>query len=191
MAFTDPWVVTDPPGTELAKNIDNEIRKLRLQIQERFNSKILVDFAADPIVVKPEILGNAFKSFVIPGFSFQNFVSITSNGVGVNNAGVFASLILPPGVLITKVEFFYNSPSAVSSTGKLQTQFLTPGATGITLITSATSALAGDQLIATAPFGHTVVDSERLHLEFAPVFGTVTLFSARVTYSCQDNRFTL
>lgn len=50
MPHTNPWSDTDPPGSQAANTIDDEIRQLRLDIHERMDD-IVVDWTADPIVL--------------------------------------------------------------------------------------------------------------------------------------------
>lgn len=50
MAYTNAWSVTVPAGSELASTIDDHLRRLRLDIQERMND-IVTDWTADPVVL--------------------------------------------------------------------------------------------------------------------------------------------
>ena len=57
MAHTHPWSVTEPPGSALAADIDQKIRDLRLDLEERLEESVIVDMSADPVVAKPGIGG--------------------------------------------------------------------------------------------------------------------------------------
>lgn len=50
MAYTNPWSDTDPPGSQNANTIDDELRQLRLDIHERMDD-IVDDWEDDPVVV--------------------------------------------------------------------------------------------------------------------------------------------
>jgi len=50
MAYTNPWSDTDPPGSQNANTIDDELRQLRLDIHERMND-IVDDWEDDPVVL--------------------------------------------------------------------------------------------------------------------------------------------
>jgi len=61
MAYTRVWVNNTPPGAQAANTADDEIRNLRVDVEERMGTLVtgwLTGGATDPIVVKPEILGN-------------------------------------------------------------------------------------------------------------------------------------
>lgn len=49
MAFTNPWSNIIPAGSDPANTADDEIRQLRLDIDERMDT-IVADWSADPIV---------------------------------------------------------------------------------------------------------------------------------------------
>lgn len=49
MVYSNSWDDTHPPGSELAKNIDEAIRRLRLDIHERMDH-VVADWEADPVV---------------------------------------------------------------------------------------------------------------------------------------------
>lgn len=47
--YTNPWTNTSPPGSQAANTIDDEIRKLRLDIFQRM-SDVVEDWTADPVI---------------------------------------------------------------------------------------------------------------------------------------------
>jgi hypothetical protein len=64
--YTNTWSSTIPLGTDQAKTIDNHIRQLRLDLQERFLT-IIDDLDADPWELKGSVLGTGDKKVIIPG----------------------------------------------------------------------------------------------------------------------------
>lgn len=56
MAYTNTWDDSRPPGTQLAKNIDDEFRVFRVDVHERMNS-LVVDWLADPVVLQGSMGG--------------------------------------------------------------------------------------------------------------------------------------
>lgn len=57
MPYTNPWDETKPPGTQNANTADDEFRKAKLDIRERMNDALVVDWSADPVVAKATLGG--------------------------------------------------------------------------------------------------------------------------------------
>src|SRR6476620_10194348 len=134
MPHTNPWDTTSPPGTELAKNIDDHLRRLRLDITERL-ADIVDDPYADPLVLKNQFTGQKTgKQMVIP---FSDFTCSTTGkeiiyGHGVLNGFsdclvILAPIKLPPGVTITKVEMLMDVGDCTSINWWLYTRNFAAG----------------------------------------------------------------
>lgn len=53
MAYTNSWTTVAPAGSAAANTADDEIRKLRLDLEERMND-LVNDWTVDPVVLKSE-----------------------------------------------------------------------------------------------------------------------------------------
>ena len=52
MAYTNTWTVIAPAGSAAANTVDDEIRKLRLDMEERLEEFLIENMSADPVVRK-------------------------------------------------------------------------------------------------------------------------------------------
>ena len=50
MAYTNVWTTVAPAGSAAANTLDDEIRKLRLDFEERLEEFLIADMTADPVV---------------------------------------------------------------------------------------------------------------------------------------------
>lgn len=121
MVYTRAWDSASPLGTAAASSIDDIFRNLKVDLEERLEDKFIADVAADPWVVKPEILGLAFnKNMAIhhSGFTaqYENGLYTTVrntqylnpfdvSGLGPATATYWAPLRLPYGVTLNQVNF--------------------------------------------------------------------------------------
>lgn len=203
MPYADLWNVTDPAGTDLAENIDDHIRKLRRQIQERLNGVVVVDWAADPVVLTDLALGipAAPKKLLISAPEFQGLggmIFIAGSGLYRllnNNQLQIASLTLPPGANVTKVEILVHRDSATSIDWYFgKTSFnLAPV---ITTLASGNRSTAGVGIIDTGTIGvdGEVISADAMYhiaVNANSSIGPGRLYGARVTYTITDGRITL
>lgn len=142
MAYTNVWSSVLPSGSTPASSIDEELRKIRVDLEERllggvFNSP----FTTDPLVVRPEILGNVTGKKAYFGWAAfrsedgQNeSVASDTSYVQDDNPPILRvcplSAYLIEGIEITRVKF-YHDPKAdsvkfrivsVSKTGSVVTE---------------------------------------------------------------------
>lgn len=111
MAHTNPWNVTDPPGTEQAKNIDNHIRKLRVDVGDRATD-IVVDVLADPWQLKPDAQAPVVDKQLLIAFADFKTTTIGKEAVYTvgrlyaftDTDGLYAAVPVPVGCTITKIE---------------------------------------------------------------------------------------
>jgi hypothetical protein len=103
MAYTNEWSDASPTGDTPAKQIDDEFRKLRVDIRERMNT-LVTDFTADPIELKAESGGAVTdKTMLVPSWAFKsdNDLTHTSTGVSVGvDSDLYAPVILPIGATV-------------------------------------------------------------------------------------------
>jgi len=57
MAFTNVWSNVIPAGSDALSTADNQIRQLRLDIQERMDGGLVADWTADPLVLTRLVAG--------------------------------------------------------------------------------------------------------------------------------------
>lgn len=116
MPYATPWDVNRPAGGTQAKLIDDEIRQLRHDLEERLEDTLFVDMTADPLVLKDSITGKQDAITRIIGF--PEFIASTQGkeidyfregyGIGfTDSGGLVASLtsVVPVGCVVTLVEW--------------------------------------------------------------------------------------
>lgn len=186
MAYSDGWTDTSPPGTTAAGLIDDEFRKLRLQIHERMNS-LVVDWTADPVVplnstVGPRTVLVPNEAFVSNGDSSSPIYELgyitSSNPV---RAGI--SNIIPANSTITLLEWLVNKGTAATLKCQLEhADFDLANALAVDNLI--TTAIAGIQLLVTAPLTIVLDPAKYYSLNvFSDVPAIIFLFAARVTYT--------
>lgn len=81
MPYTNPWSDTDPPGSQAANTIDDELRQLRLDIHERMDD-IVADWTADPVVpvggASAGSFGVQYGDLGVPGSKASEYIGIVS-----------------------------------------------------------------------------------------------------------------
>lgn len=207
MAYSNVWNSNSPPGSQAANTADDEFRKFRLDIEERMEDKFITDVVTDPWVVKPEILGNvvgkrcmlhhsAFTPDVVyDPASFQGtftrvalYVEHVSGDANIRT--LQAPLHIPPGALITGIDYLVNRNGA----GNVGVKFSSTGfnaAPAYTNIGSTITAANGIVILSLAP-NYTTLSTEMLFLEITfPVSQASRLYGAKVIYNTPDCRVTL
>jgi hypothetical protein len=124
MPHTNPWNVTDPPGSEQAKNIDDHIRKLRVDIGDRL-ADLVVDVMADPLVIKRSALEEPVGG-TIKMISMMDFKTSTTGKEAIylpgvlmaftDTDGLYADVELPAGAVVTKIEVLADAGDATNVT---------------------------------------------------------------------------
>jgi hypothetical protein len=109
MAYTNVWTIVSPTGSTPAKQIDEEFRKFRLDVQERMNS-IVTDWTADPVVPSSSFGGPATGKGIY--IQSSSFVQGGSDPTGVTysfgkltttqnrNYDFYAAITLPAGAKV-------------------------------------------------------------------------------------------
>ena len=207
MPHTRAWSVTIPPGGTQAKQIDDEIRKLRVDIDERF-ADVMVDVLADPVDLKPQFKGNVDgKVMVIPFAAFNSNTetkeTFYENGRGfafTDTGPVMAPVILSPGCIVTKVEVLVDKGDAASVEFDFFARSFAAGAgrpgstTAQVSLFHGAGAGAGVILIASGVLA-VVIDDEQLYYIAIDGIGAAgnsyDFYGARVTYNTPDCRNTI
>lgn len=140
MSHTNAWTDSIPLGSELAKNIDDQIRQLRLDIHERMDD-IVADWEADPVVLQP---GGSGSTIIIPcaAFNADQSSGFTNSNVANNLSHLYVeatagnphwfcglAAYAPIGAEIIKLEWLIDRGTAATVTTNLwSVDFtLTPG----------------------------------------------------------------
>lgn len=207
MPFSNAWSSVIPAGPTSAKLIDDHIRQLRLDIEERMEAALIVDWAGDPLVLKPELKGGQNgKQIVIHGsaFNFHGSGEVRTNYVyaKVDTGPLVCPVILPKGsdagpLVIKLVEFMVHNVDCDSITCELRRRSFANGETADQnqIICSVTE-LAGVQKIAACPaisIGITLGDIQMYYLVIEALGSateTFRVFGARITYDAPDSRAT-
>ena len=117
MAYTNPWSDVIPAGTAQASTIDDQIRRLRLDVRERMDTVLAVGkkWTDDPIAIDTTSLGAVTgRKIFIPGLACQhvNDENDTNwnrdNGYFLMNEALTGTISvcpvqLPVGVTVTRV----------------------------------------------------------------------------------------
>lgn len=136
MSYTRNFDVTAPPGSELAKNIDNQIRNFRTDVKERLDTILrTVESPAtgekidqDPLQLLKEITGEvtskkmniAFGAFAASSIGKEYYYDDDKLIAFTDTDVLVAPLILPIGVIVTKVELLADKSSAGTITWKVK-----------------------------------------------------------------------
>ena len=80
MAYSNAWSNIIPAGSDALNTADDQIRQVRLDVQERMDD-IVDDWTADPIVVKSDVIPTASLAHVYEGaaLSILSGVALTVN----------------------------------------------------------------------------------------------------------------
>lgn len=202
MAHTNAWNVTDPPGNEQAKNIDNHIRKLRVDIAERMGD-IVVDWTADPVKLDSSKIGEVVGKIRV--ISFADFKTTTIGKEAVYTAGrlyaftdtdgLYADVDIPVGCTITKIEVLADVGDASDITWTLYNRSFAAGGARPASITaqnslaSLTTAGSGVKNMASGVLALGITDAFLYYLvvEAGGAAGnSFDLYGARITYTMPD-----
>jgi hypothetical protein len=199
MAHTNAWNVTDPPGTEQAKNIDDHIRKLRVDIGDRL-ADIVVDVMADPLKLKADAQDPVIdKILIIP---FPDFTANTDGketnyldgrGFAFTDTGlVMAAVKVPVGCTITKVEVLVDVADAASINWAFYSRPFAAGGgrpsslTAQTTLASGSVVGAGVKIGASGILAQVVASNEMYYISLDGIGAagnSYDFFGARVTYT--------
>lgn len=109
MAFTNAWSTVIPAGSAAANTADDQIRQLRLDIQERMN-EVVGDWTLDPVIKSPWRHWSMGNSSISAAGTRVWATDVTANGealipgfIAVNDMHWFLPLLMYPGTTLTDV----------------------------------------------------------------------------------------
>jgi hypothetical protein len=202
MAYTNTWITNSPLGSADAKTVDDEFRKLRVDLEERFEGTFITDVAVDPWVVKPEILGNKVgknialhHSHFSPSVTYDaavgsvlSRVNLYSENTRGSSLTLFGAVVLPPGVTVTNIAYLVNRNGATNITCNFKSTDH-PSQTTLSHATVLTSA-NGVQLLSSSGLAIVVAGVRSYYLEIIlPSPGR--LYGAEVYYDTPNCLMTL
>ena len=202
MPHTNAWNVTDPPGNEQAKNIDNHIRKLRVDIADRMGD-IVTDWTADPVKIKSSGIDQVVDKIRV--ISFADFKTTTIGKEAVYTSGrlyaftdtdgLYCDIDIPVGCIITKVEVLADVGDATNITWTLYNRSFAAGGarpasvSAENVLATLTTAGSGVKNMASGVLAITITDAFLYYLgvEAGGAAGnSFDLFGARITYTMPD-----
>src|SRR5678816_4211661 len=112
MPYTNLWSNVIPAGGVQAKLIDDHIRQLRFDLEERLEDKIFTDMALDPLVLKDEFSGKKVSKQMVISFAEMSKSVLGKEHIidqykmiaFTDSAPVVIPIHLPPGVTLTLFE---------------------------------------------------------------------------------------
>jgi hypothetical protein len=201
MAYSNTWSTTRPLGSAQANTADDEIRALRLDLQERFNDFVFEDMSVDPLVIKQSSFGGKDdKKIVIPYTSFiiepseSNAFEYNTGFVTVNAnvQPVKASLLMAIGTTIKRLEWLVSTDDSALLSLRLRSgSFEAPSSVTDDATSSKTS--SGQEIVDSGDIGVQVDGQRYFWLEADKQSDTAafSIWGVRVTYSAADGRSTL
>lgn len=211
MAYTNVWSAANPPGSQAANTADDELRKLRLDIEERMATIVTgwgTAGATDPIVprdvIKGDVVGktlwyhhSAFEQDV--AYDNVNLVN-TFNRTALymeHNAGdsnirvAWLPLVLPVGVTITLVGVAVNRNGGTNMTCRfLSNTYIGTGPVVIGTASTIANGFANNVEPGGVPL--VTVANTMYYVEVSFPLGTPSrLYGLRLVYNTPDCRITL
>jgi hypothetical protein len=206
MPYTNPWSDVAPPGSQAANTADDEFRKLRLDIHERLSGALVGPITDDPLIVRPEILGNVIgKNYGVHHSAFKpeqewdqasgdstfhrTALFVEHANTDASTRLMWAPLHLPPGITTALVTFLVNRNGVLNMNLKLlYTDFI--GAPTSNVVASTSTSVNGISIINLAIVHVTTSNLYSLEVSF-PGGQLARLYGAVVNYNTSDCRYTL
>lgn len=203
MPYTRGWNDGTPAGSRAANQIDDAIREFKVDLHERMDSALVVDWLTDPVVAKDSILGKSTARFMVFGPSIFQAVQDEDDmrweleAVRMNETGrtINGSIRLPTGITITKFEASMDRGGAASAVATFKRVNYNDGTSGT--IDTATKVAAGIGIQAGAGgVLAEVVDSSLFHyvVVFTAAAWIITgprLFCVRLTVNVPGSQSTV
>ncbi len=204
MAYTRVWTRNNPPGGQAANTADDEIRNLRQDTEERMGTLVTgwdTTTPTDPIIVRPEILGNVTgKKLTLHWAAFVKEWDLSSTNagdfddkyvIGPINSIYVCPLPLPVGDIITSVTFMVGLASGTMICALHRGSYSavpTDVVIGSVNITTGTDQVTPN--ISGLP--HTILADTMYYLSFSiGANGSNKLYGAQVIYNTPDCRNTI
>lgn len=196
MPYTDAWNTTRPAGGVAAKNIDDEIRLLRLQLDQRLEDVLVEDMSADPLVLKSAIKGlKVGLQKIIPMCQFINDMhsrenDISSDGyiVGFNDGGnpIIAPIDIPIGCVVTKIEYMVDKNTCTTVNCIFRRKAFVAASGANVAIDATIVNAAGIVVLPTPDLNVTLLPDQYYYLSLSGTGGAGTnfkIYAARITFN--------
>lgn len=199
MPYSRLWSNTAPPKTAQAKLIATFFNQLREDIDERFKSILKGNgLTEDPIALKDEVIGKLSKTLIIPAYAFVNTGGdqyFDDRILGhANEAAIYAPVILPVGVKITRVEVLLHLNNVPVLSWQLRRQSFDPNVgTAPLAIAESTVNQQGRRIDLVDNVNH-VTDANGIYHIWVDSSNTSQdywIYAVRISYDCPDSRYTL
>lgn len=191
MAYTNTWSNIIPAGSAAANTVDDQIRQLRLDIQERMDD-IVIDWTADPVVLDVGVIGaqtgvvRFFGPWLIApardddDVSWGNFYFEADNNA---NFPAFMPLALPVGAVVTEITIISDKNTATNydATFNHSAYATSPVFTEVSSVTVSATGVREDTVFTGT---HTVATLRVYMLKFNSTGGgRFRIYGAKVTFN--------
>lgn len=200
MPYTRTWDEAVPPGSAARNTVATIFRNLKVDLRERFETGLVVDFDADPVVPQASVLGNVVGKLMnihwsafIPMGEFNTNWNLADGYIEDTSGGstqLYAPLTLPPGTTITDVSFrvFPNGGGVIDVK-----MFRIAKATGVAsdVVGPLSSSGTINQTLSSGVIAH-VVDADYVYgLKLTSPGSPARFWWASLTYNTPDSRSTV
>lgn len=198
MTYTNVWSTNRPLGSAQANQIDDEIRALRLDLQERIGL-IFEDMGADPVVIDQTKFGAATgktlivhgSAFTIEGSGLVNYDDTGLSEIASDSGPVRAWVPLPGGVSITKIEWLMSNTDTAPISVSFGCMSFELGM-GVEVLNAMSSSASGASILDS---GDIVIPVQNTKTYFLKADkgggGFFGLRAVKITYNCPDGRSTI
>lgn len=196
MPYSVAWDEATPTNATDSDLIDDQFRSLKVSLRERFEDVLIVDWDADPIVLKAGVSGAKSKTLVIGPYQFsqednsdyvQNDEYIRST-TG-SNKWFRASPQMPVGVTITALQVMIDAGGVPSNIVFGVTPF-DDATTGLTSLVSTTSSVSGKTEVEYSGLSHTVNEDDQILIKIS-LNSLQSLYGCRILYDSPDSGATI
>lgn len=198
MPYSHAWSDNLPPVGALANTIGVEARQLRLDLEERLESSMIVDMSADPVVIRDEVAGKRSGDRVlIPHCAFLSDLNLKLNDIDSENGKLdcfmgSGALYAPVpqflrGCEITLVEWLVDIHDVTNLEMRLQRRQFANGVPAAETIVTTNKAVAGNNIVNSGGISHIVSDGYYYYLRIIATAGgggnAGFVYGARLTFN--------
>lgn len=192
MAYTNSWSNTVPAGSAAANTIDDAIKQLRLDIQERMDA-LVDDWTADPVVLTTtadQTVTRFYHHSILRPVNDEDDVDVEQLYTESDNdtaAHLRGHIALPVGCVLTDFDVVIDIQSATSGVVKLYYEGFT-SSPGITQVGSLTETVSGVRVSAVVDGGSHTVETARMYfVECVPGSAhNIRIYGFRATFTVAD-----
>lgn len=194
MAFTNNWDNNIPSGAVAANQIDEHIRRVRLDVYERLAS-IFKDINADPLELKSAIIGakdHSILSIAPHGFmpiDDEDDIERLDTNINTDNSGggeMYLPLMLPVGMKVRRYAVLVNRGTRTNAKLLVRSINVTTGA-AVDIVPLVTKTTAGIFLLThDAEIEDTVAANEarfiRVSFDYSGLPARGAIYGVQITY---------